>query len=96
MEAVHSLLDKEEQRRSMRLVDVLQKPEFSDNFFRVTYSDDFNFIVRFMQSAVHDEASGFWVRDVISELTIALVQNGNLRTDPGYKFIGTRGMFFQA
>jgi hypothetical protein len=32
LEAAYSLLDKEEQRRALRLVDVLQKPEFSDIF----------------------------------------------------------------
>ncbi|KIJ99066.1 hypothetical protein K443DRAFT_180374 [Laccaria amethystina LaAM-08-1] len=74
LEAAYSLLDKEEQRRSMR----------------VTYSDDYNFIVRFMPSATHDEASCFWSHSVIAEL-IALAQNGHhLRTAPGITFSGTR------
>jgi len=32
LEAAYSLLDKQEQRRAMKLVDVLQKPDFSDIF----------------------------------------------------------------
>lgn len=59
MEAAHSLLDKEERRRSMR----------------------------FMPSATHDEASGFWVQNVTLALAALVPHQSTLL---GCKFIGTR------
>ncbi|KAF8227865.1 hypothetical protein L208DRAFT_1424622 [Tricholoma matsutake] len=44
LESAHALLDKEEERKSMR----------------VTYSDDHNFIVRYMPGPVHKEAHVSW------------------------------------
>lgn len=59
LEAAYSLLDKEEQRRAMR----------------VTYSNDSNFIVRFVPSAMHNVASAVWTQQVTIAL-LALIPNG--------------------
>jgi hypothetical protein len=52
LEAAYTLLDKEEGRRSMR----------------VTYSDDHNFIIRYMPSPPHEEANMFWTINLASAL----------------------------
>jgi len=44
LESAHTLLDREEERRSMR----------------VTYSDEHNFIVRYMPSVVHETSASNW------------------------------------
>jgi hypothetical protein len=54
LESAHTLLNKEEERKSMR----------------VTYSDDYNFIVRYMPSRAHEVAHVYWT----TSLFIALLQ----------------------
>jgi len=54
LESAHASLDREEERKSMR----------------VTYSDDHNFIIRYMPSRAHEVAHVFWT----TALFIALVQ----------------------
>ncbi|KAF8740687.1 hypothetical protein AX14_007587 [Amanita brunnescens Koide BX004] len=53
LQSAHDLLDKAEGRRAMR----------------VTYSDDHNFIVRYMPGAVHNEALSYWTATLLFALT---------------------------
>jgi hypothetical protein len=68
LQSAHDLLDKAEGRRAMRLVGILIRPNFW-HYFRVTYSDDHNFIVRYMPGAVHNEALSYWTATLLFALT---------------------------
>jgi len=53
LDSAHALLDKHEVRKEMR----------------VTYSDDYNFIIRYMPSPAHEIAYCFWHTDLIISLS---------------------------
>lgn len=90
LESAHALLDKEEERKSMRLVDIIQRPNFW-LCFRVMYSDDHNFIVRYMPGPVHKEAHVSWDHALLFALVQLTPPPHSL--PPGCKGIAAMSMF---